>query len=180
MASTSSYREPRFPDGPELECFTICSLHRIRSFCNVLCANGGVVVDHSSTNMGGAPRAYTMTAQSVHIRRVISRSHAILCECLILIELSRAIACCRIAEVKKSGDEKLPYLIITERTSAKYLSLHSRRKIAKSKYIPKMMALLEEALGGTAIILRTQQVRVTFTEQPFESRALPLKAHEHQ
>jgi len=82
--------------------------------------------------------------------------------------------------VKKSGDEKLPYLIIAERTSAKFLSLHSRRKIAKSKYIPKMMALLEEALGGTANILRTQQVRVTFTEQPFESRALPLKAHEHQ
>ena len=121
-----------------------------------------------------------MTAQSVHIRRVISRSHAILCECLILIELSRAIACCRIAEVKKSGDEKLPYLIIAERTSAKFPGLHSRRKIAKSKSIRKMMALLEEALGGTANILCTQQVRVTFTEQRFESRALPRKAHEHQ
>jgi hypothetical protein len=42
------------------------------------------------------------------------------------------------------------------------------------------MALLEEAFGGTANILRTQQVRVTFTEQPFESRPLPRKAHEHQ
>jgi hypothetical protein len=93
-----------FPDRPELEFFTICSLHRIRSFCNVLCANGGVVVDHSNTNMGGAPRAYTMTAQSVHIRRAISRSHAIRGECLILIELSRAIACCRIAKVKKFSE----------------------------------------------------------------------------
>src|SRR5215472_15922392 len=107
----------------------------------------------------GRPQQYEYgrSAEGVHhdcsVCAHSTGSHAIRGECLILIELSRAIACCRIAKVKKSGDEKLPYLIIAERTSAKFLSLHSRRKIAKSNYIPKMMALLEEALGGTAIIL---------------------------
>jgi hypothetical protein len=95
-----------------------------------------------------------MTAQSVQVREVISRSQAIMRECL-LAELSRALAYCVIANRKHNAAEKLPYLIVAERTSFKFIRLHTHGKIAKSKSILKMMARLEEALGGTASGLRS-------------------------
>jgi len=70
---------------------------------------------------------------------------------LIIAELLVAIRCCRIAKLKKHG-EKLSYLIIAERTSAKFLKLHSQGRITESKSVRGMMALLEDALGGTAEI----------------------------
>jgi hypothetical protein len=94
-----------------------------------------------------------MTAQSVQVRRVISRSQAILAKCL-TAELSRAIVCCRIAELKERGAEKLPYLIVAERTSSKFIKLYLQGKIGKSKSVLELMVRLEEALGGTANILR--------------------------
>ena len=93
-----------------------------------------------------------MAAQSVQVREVISRSNAIVADCL-AAELSRALVCCRIANGKDSVAEKLPYLIVAERTSPKFIKLHSQGKIARSESILKLMMRLEEALGGTADIL---------------------------
>lgn len=88
-----------------------------------------------------------MTIESVQVRRVISRSQAILADCL-AAELSRALVCCRIANRKGSAAEKLPYLVIAERTSEKFLRLYRQGKILKSKSILELMMHLEEALGG--------------------------------
>ena len=58
--------------------------------------------------------------------------------------------CCSIARWK---EEKLSYLLIAERTSAKFIKLHAQGEIVESEFILKLMMLLEEALGGTANIL---------------------------
>ena len=65
-------------------------------------------------------------------------------------ELSRAIACCRIAKLQESIAEKLSYLIVAERTSAKFIKLHLQGKIPQSQSIMELMVRLEEALGGSA------------------------------
>jgi hypothetical protein len=93
-----------------------------------------------------------MTAQSLQARRVISHSQAILAEC-VMVELSRALTCCSIAEGKHVATEKLPYLLVAERTSAKFLKLHAQGKVVKSESILELMKRLEEALGGTARVL---------------------------
>ena len=94
--------------------------------------------------------SFPMPSQSVQNRQVISRGRAILAECRLTAELSRALVCCSIANWR---DEKLPYLIIAERTSAKFIKLHAQGEIVESEFILKLMLLLEEALGGTANIL---------------------------
>jgi hypothetical protein len=83
-------------------------------------------------------------------QQVISRSKAILTQCRLTAELSRALVCCSIARWK---EEKLSYLLIAERTSAKFIKLHAQGEIVESEFILKLMMLLEEALGGTANIL---------------------------
>jgi hypothetical protein len=96
-----------------------------------------------------------MTNQSVQarlVREVISRSQAIVAQCL-LAELFRAIAFCQIAKRKGSATEKLPYLMVAEATSAKFIKLHSQGKMVKSESILDLMAQLEEALGGTRDII---------------------------
>ena len=78
---------------------------------------------------------------------MISRGPAILNQSL-LAELSKAIAYCQIAKRKGCGPDSLPYLLMAEATSAKFLKLHSQGKIVKSKAILQLMLRLEEALGG--------------------------------
>ena len=67
-----------------------------------------------------------------------------------MAELSRAIACCRIAKLKENGVDKLQYLILAEQTSAKFIKLYSQGKIPQSETILELMVCLEESLGGTA------------------------------
>jgi hypothetical protein len=91
-----------------------------------------------------------MASQSVKNGQVISRSTAILAECRLTAELSRALVCCSIARWKEN---KLAYLIIAERTSAKFIKLHAKGEIVESECILKLMMLLEKALGGAPNIL---------------------------
>jgi hypothetical protein len=91
-----------------------------------------------------------MRSWPVQNRRVISRSKASVTECHLTAELSRALVCCSIAKWK---EDKLPYLIIAERTSAKFIKLHAQGEIVESESILKLMMLLEVALGGNANVL---------------------------
>jgi len=88
-----------------------------------------------------------MTTQILQVQQVISRSRAILVQCMIT-ELLRAIVCCDIAKRKQCGGDALDYVMIAEATSARYKTLHLQGKIF-SKYILALMARLEEELGGT-------------------------------
>lgn len=69
----------------------------------------------------------------------------------VLAELSRAIACCRIAKRKGCGADSLPYLMVADATSAKFSKLHSEGKIVNSEFILDFMARLEEELSVTAL-----------------------------
>jgi hypothetical protein len=88
-----------------------------------------------------------MNAQAVEVRQLLSRSQAILFASLVA-ELSRAIACCRIAKTTSDAANSLRYLLVAETTSAKFMRLRSQRKIVVSATILRLMSLLEEGLGG--------------------------------
>jgi len=91
-----------------------------------------------------------MTAnETTQIREVIARSHSILAQSLIL-ELYRAIACCRIAKLKRCGLESLPYLMAAEATSVKFKDLQLQGKRIESESILDLMGRLEEELTGSA------------------------------
>jgi len=91
-----------------------------------------------------------MTAnETTQVREVIARSYSILAQSLIL-ELYRAIACCRIAKLKRCGLESLPYLMAAEATSAKFKDLQLQGKRIESESILDLMGRLEEELNGTA------------------------------
>jgi hypothetical protein len=53
-------------------------------------------------------------------------------------------------KLKENGVDKLKYLILAERTSAKFIKLYSQGKLPRSESILELMVCLEEALGGTA------------------------------
>ena len=88
-----------------------------------------------------------MTAQAKHVRQLISRSQATLFSSLV-VELSRAIACCRIAKTASDAANRLRYLLVAEATSAKFMKLCSQGKVIESKTVLELMSLLEEELGG--------------------------------
>jgi hypothetical protein len=88
-----------------------------------------------------------MNDQAVEVRQLLSRSQAILFASLVA-ELSRAIACCRIAKTTSDAANSLRYLLVAETTSAKFMRLRSQRKIVVSATILRLMSLLEEGLGG--------------------------------
>jgi len=88
-----------------------------------------------------------MSIQADGVRQLISRSHAILVESLVA-ELSRAIACCKIAKSMSDPANSLRFLLVAEATSAKFMKLLSQGKIAESKTILGLMSLLEQELGG--------------------------------
>ena len=88
-----------------------------------------------------------MSIQAEHVRQLIARSHAIRFGSL-KAELSRAIACCRIAKKINDDANILRYLLVAEATSAKFMKLRSQGKIGKSKTILGLMSLLEDELGA--------------------------------
>jgi hypothetical protein len=88
------------------------------------------------------------SVEAAQIRRVISHSHSILLQCLI-VELSRAVACCRIVRRKQCNVDSLPYLVAAEATSAKFRKLCWRGGIFGSEFMLELMGRLEEELGGT-------------------------------
>ena len=88
-----------------------------------------------------------MSIQAEHVRQLIARSHAILFGSL-KAELSRAIACCRIAKKMSNDANILRYLLVAEATSAKFMKLRSQGKIGKSKTILGLISLLEDELGA--------------------------------
>ena len=88
-----------------------------------------------------------MNSQAEQVRQLILRSQAILVASL-AAELSRAIACCRVAKNSSDAANSLRYLLVAESTSAKFMRLRSQRKIVVSATILRLMSLLEEGLGG--------------------------------
>ena len=100
-----------------------------------------------------ASRSFPMSIQAEQVRRLITRSHAILFGSL-KAELSRAIACCRVAKTTSDAAERFRYLLVAEATSAKFIKLLSQGKIGKSKTILRLMSLLEKELGGRLYIAR--------------------------
>jgi hypothetical protein len=96
------------------------------------------------------PSSPKMTSvEAAQVQRVISRSHSILLQCL-TVELSRAIACCKIVRLKQCSVDSLPYLVAAEATSAKLRTLCWRGGIFGSEFMLELMGRLEEELGGTA------------------------------
>ena len=91
--------------------------------------------------------AVTMKAQAKQVRQLISRSQAIQVASLVA-ELSRAIACCKIATITSDAEKGLCYLLVAEATSAKFMRLRSQGKFVESTAIEQLMFLLEEGLGG--------------------------------
>jgi hypothetical protein len=81
------------------------------------------------------------------IQRTIFASQGILVTCL-MAELYRALACCNIAKRKDLRLEGLDYLMVAEKTSARFTKLHLQRKIFNSTEILELMERLEEALGS--------------------------------
>jgi len=84
---------------------------------------------------------------------LILRSRVILLSSLIA-ELSRGLACCKIAKTTSDDSRRLQYLLVAEATSAKFYKLRSQGKIVESKAIQRYMARLEEELGGRLYIPR--------------------------
>jgi hypothetical protein len=99
-----------------------------------------------------------MIPESIQVQQVISRSNAILADSL-RMELFRALICCSIANQKETGTEKLPYLIVAEQTSAKFVKLYAQKKMVRSRSVLRLMILLERALGGNADILSSNLAR---------------------
>ena len=89
------------------------------------------------------------TPESTQVERLVTHSRAILSESL-RTELVRAIACCRIGRRQRSAFDMLHYLLVAEKTSAKFKKLDLQHKIFGSAYILELMGRLEEELGGTA------------------------------
>jgi len=81
------------------------------------------------------------------IQQTIFASQRILISCL-MAELHRALACCNIAKRKDLKFEGLDYLMVAEKTSARFKKLHLQRKIFNSTEILELMERLEEALGS--------------------------------
>jgi len=81
------------------------------------------------------------------IQQTIVASQTILVSCL-MAELHRALACCNIAKRKDLKFEGLDYLMVAEKTSARFKKLHLQRKIFNSTEISDLMERLEEALGS--------------------------------
>ena len=88
-----------------------------------------------------------MSVQAEQVRQLISRSQATLFSSLV-VELSRAIVCCRIAKRASDAAQRLRYLWIAEATSAKFMKLCLQGKVIESKALLELMSLLEEELGG--------------------------------
>lgn len=84
-----------------------------------------------------------------HAQEVISRTQVILVQSLVT-ELRRAIACCKVAKMKRCDADSIPYLLVAEATSAKFIKLHSQRKLMESESILDFMTRLEIELGGNA------------------------------
>src|SRR5262245_26628492 len=81
------------------------------------------------------------------VGQLILRSRMILISSMIA-QLSRGLACCRIAKSTSDDSRRLQYLLVAEATSAKFYKLRSQGKIVESKAIQRYMARLEEELGG--------------------------------
>ena len=83
------------------------------------------------------------------VEQLVSRSQAILVEAL-RAELLRAIVCCRLGRRQESVLDMLAYLLVAEKTSAKFKKLDLQCTIFGSDYILELMGRLEEELGGMA------------------------------
>ena len=92
-----------------------------------------------------------MSVQAEQVRQLNSRTQAILFASL-KAELSRGIACCRVAKTTSDAAKRLRYLLVAEAISAKFIKLLSQGKIGESKTILELMSLLEEELGGRVYI----------------------------
>ena len=92
------------------------------------------------------------TSVRAQVEQLVSRSQAILAQSL-RTELLRAIACCRIGRRQESVFDMLHYLMVAEKTSARFkkLDLQTKRsKLFRLDYILELMGRLEEELGGPA------------------------------
>jgi len=88
-----------------------------------------------------------MSVQAEQVRQLNSRTQAILFGSL-KAELSRGIACCRVAKTTSDAAKRLRYLLVAEAVSFKFTKLLSQGKVGESKAILELMSLLEEELGG--------------------------------
>ena len=89
----------------------------------------------------------SMSVQAEQVRQLNSRTQSILFASL-KAELSRGIACCRVAKTTSNDAKRFHYLLVAEAISAKFMKLRSQGKIGESKMILELMSLLEEELGG--------------------------------